>query len=93
MDKIEPVPALILLIGEQKPMMLPQLVSFTNLALLTTKLWHTGNHMFRLHLLALPKVDVPNLLCHRSMSDSAFFPFAYIAGPTTLVSSMNILPS
>ena len=37
-DKIEPVPTLILLIGEWKPMLLLELASFRNLALLTTKL-------------------------------------------------------
>ena len=62
MDEIKLVRALILLIGEQKPMPLPELASFTYLAFLATELWQSWNYMFRLQLMKLPEVHVADPL-------------------------------
>ena len=58
MVKIESVPALILLIGEWKPMLLPKLTNFTYLAFPTPELWQSEYHLFRLQLLNIRKIVV-----------------------------------
>ena len=62
MDEIKPIPASILLIGERKPMLLPELASFTYLAFPAAKLRQSGYYSFQLQFLKLSKIDVVDLL-------------------------------
>ena len=61
MYQVELVPGLITLVGEWKLVLLPNLVGFTKLGLLTTKLRPTKYYLFRLQILDPLVVDVVDL--------------------------------
>jgi hypothetical protein len=58
MYQIELILALILLVGERKSVLLPELAGFTNLCLPASKFRQTENYLSRLQLLKPPIVDV-----------------------------------
>ena len=62
MYQVELISAPILFTGERKPVLLPELASFTYLGLLAAELRQSINHMFRLHFLKLLEVDVADPL-------------------------------
>jgi hypothetical protein len=62
MYQIELISAPILLVGEQKSVLLPELAGFTNFCLPATKYGQTENYLSRLQLLKPPIVDVAHPL-------------------------------
>ena len=61
-DKIKLILIPILLIGEWKLMLLPELAYFTYLAISATKSRQLRNHLFRMQFMKLPQIDVANPL-------------------------------
>jgi hypothetical protein len=89
MYQIEPVTAPIMIVGERKSVLLPELAGFRNLCRAATKFGQTENHLFRLQILKPTEVDMAYPLVPQVDIQLGFLSLREQSGVGSIVSTVE----